>query len=117
VVGPRFIHARAAPGGRAGFLQFGALGDEADFGKAQENETEDRAGVFLGLQAGVGAELVGGIPAALSVSFSDGAIQIMDFLSAWRGSRRGRASPPRHRVGGRCQRSLRCPEPCEPRPG
>jgi len=32
--------------------------------EAQEDEAEDRAGVFLGLQTRVGAELVGGIPEA-----------------------------------------------------
>jgi hypothetical protein len=63
--GSGFLHSHAAPGGRAGLLQFGALGGEADFGKAQEDQAEDRAGVFLRLEAGVGAELVGGIPEAL----------------------------------------------------
>ena len=43
-----------------GFLQFGALCGEADFGEAQESHAEGRTGVFLGLGAGVGAELVGG---------------------------------------------------------
>ena len=42
-----------------------ALGGEADLGEAQEDEAEDGAGVFLGLEAGVGAELVGGVPQAL----------------------------------------------------
>ena len=65
MVGGGFIHAAAAPGGGAGLLQLGALGGEADFGEAQEDEAEDGAGVFLGLEAGVGAELVGGIPEAL----------------------------------------------------
>jgi hypothetical protein len=41
-----------------------APGNEADFGKAQEDETEYRRGVFLRLEAGIGAELVGGIPKA-----------------------------------------------------
>ena len=45
------------------------LGDEerpgeTDFGEAQEDEVEDGRGVFLGLEAGVGAELVGGVPEA-----------------------------------------------------
>ena len=35
---------------------------KADFSKAQEDEAEDGRGVFLGLEAGVGAELVGGVP-------------------------------------------------------
>jgi hypothetical protein len=37
---------------------------EADFGEAEEDDAEDRAGVFLGLEAGVGAELIRGIPEA-----------------------------------------------------
>ena len=65
VVGGGFVHPRAAAGRGAGLLQLGALGGEADFGEAQEDQAEDRAGVFLGLQAGVGAELVGGVPEAL----------------------------------------------------
>ena len=65
MIGGGLVHARAAPGGRAGLLQLGALGGEADFGEAQEDEAEDGRGVFLGLEAGVGAELVGGIPEAL----------------------------------------------------
>ena len=32
------------------------------FGEAEGDEAENRRGVFLGLEAGVGAELVGGIP-------------------------------------------------------
>jgi hypothetical protein len=35
---------------------------EADFREPQEDDAEDRAGVFLRLQAGVGPELVGGSP-------------------------------------------------------
>ena len=65
VVGGGFVHAAAAPRRRAGLLQLGALGGEADLGEAQEDQAEDRAGVFLGLEAGVGAELVGGVPQAL----------------------------------------------------
>ena len=45
-------------------LQPGALGGEADFSEAQEDEAENGRRVFLGLEAGVGAELVGGIPEA-----------------------------------------------------
>ena len=40
----------------------GAFPGEADFGEAQKNQAEDRCGVFLGLEAGIGAELVGGVP-------------------------------------------------------
>jgi len=50
---------------RVRFFQLGALGGEPDFGEAQEDEAEDGRGVFLGFEAGVGAELVGGIPQAL----------------------------------------------------
>jgi hypothetical protein len=46
-------------------LELGALGSKADFGEAQKDQTEDRPGVFLGLKAGVGPELVGGVPEAL----------------------------------------------------
>ena len=46
----------------AGLLRFCALGGEADFGEAQEDQAEDGRGVFLGLETGVGAELVGGVP-------------------------------------------------------
>ena len=52
-------------GSGGGFLQLGPLGGEADFGEAQADEAEDGAGVFLRLEAGVGAELVGGVPQAL----------------------------------------------------
>jgi hypothetical protein len=48
-----------------GFLQLRALGGEADFGEPQEDESEDGRGVFLGFQAGVGAELVSGVPESL----------------------------------------------------
>jgi hypothetical protein len=86
-------------------FQFEALGGEADFGKAQEDQAEDRREVFLGFEAGVGAPVVfrcakvppsgfafrsrararrgvGGIPEAFSstalpLSFSEGAIQFI----------------------------------------
>src|SRR5438045_2528166 len=51
-------------------FQFGP-GGKADFGEAQEDDAENRVGVFLGLEAGVGAELVGGIPEAFSQGFRD----------------------------------------------
>ena len=49
IVNPRTA-ARAVPVPTfgAGFLQLGALGGEADFGEAQEDEAEDGRGVFLG---------------------------------------------------------------------
>ena len=65
VVGGGFIHSAAATGRGAGLLQLRALGGEAHLGEAQEDQAEDGAGVLLGLQAGIGAELVGGIPQAL----------------------------------------------------
>jgi hypothetical protein len=43
----------------------GAFCGEADFGEAQEDEAEDGRGVFLGLEAAVGAELIGALPEAL----------------------------------------------------
>jgi len=49
---------------RVRLFQLGALRGEADFGEAQEDEAKDGRGVFLGLEAGVGAELVGGVPEA-----------------------------------------------------
>lgn len=67
-----------SPSGRE--KQFRTLGGEADFGEAQEAEAKDGRGVFLGLEARVGAELWSAADqrrfsrAALSVSFSDGAI-------------------------------------------
>jgi len=65
VVGGGFIDAAAAAGGGAGLVQFCALGGEAHVGEAQEDQAKDGAGVFLRLEAGVGAELIGGVPQAL----------------------------------------------------
>jgi hypothetical protein len=53
---------------------------EADFGKAREDDAKDRAGILLGLETGVGAELIGGIPespfeGALCGVLSEGAIK------------------------------------------
>ena len=64
VVGGGVVHAAAAPRRRLGLLQLGALGGETDLGKAQEDQAEDRRGIFLGLKPGVGSELVGGVPQA-----------------------------------------------------
>jgi hypothetical protein len=55
----------ATAGGSAGLFQDDSFGGEADFGEAQEDEAEDGRGVLLGLEAGVRAELVGGVPKAL----------------------------------------------------
>lgn len=54
-----------------------AFRGEADFGETQEDEAEDGRGVFLGLEVGVGAELVGSVPEAL---FGRGAIR---FFFGW----------------------------------
>jgi hypothetical protein len=40
-------------------------GGETDLGKAQKDQAQDRRGTFLGLEPGICAELVGGIPQAL----------------------------------------------------
>jgi hypothetical protein len=64
VIGGGFIQPRAAPSGCARLFQLGALDGKADFGKAQKDEAEDGRGVFLGFEAGVGAELVGSVPEA-----------------------------------------------------
>ncbi len=55
----------AGGGGSGGGFEDDAVGGETDFGKAEEDEAENGGGVFLGLEAGVRAELVGGVPEAL----------------------------------------------------
>ena len=60
----------------------GAFHGEADFIDAQADEAEDGRGVFLGLEAELARNWSAAShrrfsSAALSVSFSDGAIQIM----------------------------------------
>ena len=86
VISGGIVQAAAAPGQvalpmvSAGFFEPGALRGKTDFGEVEEDEAEDGRGVFLGFQAGVGAELVGGFPktifkGAVGVVFSDGAIQ------------------------------------------
>jgi hypothetical protein len=45
-----------------GLVERGATDGKAGLGKAQEDEAEDWAGVLLGGQAGVGAEIISGIP-------------------------------------------------------
>ena len=64
MVGRGLIDAAAAAGGIAGLLQLRPLSGETHLGKAQEDQSEDGAGVLLGLEAGIGAELVGGVPQA-----------------------------------------------------
>lgn len=53
----RIVEPGAAPRGGGGGFGLGAVG-----GEAQEDETEEGRGVFLSLQFGIGAELVGGSP-------------------------------------------------------
>ena len=65
VVGGGFVDATGAAGGGPGLFEGGPEGGEADLGEAEEDEAEDGAGVFLGLEAGVGAKLIGGGPEAL----------------------------------------------------
>jgi hypothetical protein len=43
----------------------GFVAGEAEVDEPEEDDAEDRAGVFLGLEAGVGAKLVGAVPEAL----------------------------------------------------
>lgn len=65
VVGRRFAYPATPAGTCASCFQLAVLGAEADFGEAQEDQAKNGAGVFLGLQARVCPELVGGIPQAL----------------------------------------------------
>ena len=65
VVGGGFIDPAAASGTAACGFELAALGGKADLGEAQEDQAKDGAGVFLRLKAGIGAELVSGVPKAL----------------------------------------------------
>ena len=64
-VSGRFTNAAASARGTRRRFQTGALDGESAFGKPEEDDPENRAGVFLGLQSGIGAELVGARPKAL----------------------------------------------------
>ena len=64
MVGRRFIYSRTTAGGGTGLFQLCILGVEADFSKAQEDETEHWLGVFGLFQSRTSPELVGGIPQA-----------------------------------------------------
>lgn len=64
VVGVGFIDSAAPAGRSAGLIQLGALGGETHLGEAQKDQAEEGAGVFLGFQPGIGAELVGGMSEA-----------------------------------------------------
>ena len=65
MVGGGFLDPIASPGRHARSFQLAALQGKAHFGKAQEDQAEDGARVFLRLEARIGAELVGGVPEAL----------------------------------------------------
>ena len=64
MVGAGIIDAQAAARGSGGFFELRSLLREARLGEAQEDEAEDGRGVLPRLQAGVGAELIGGRPQA-----------------------------------------------------
>jgi hypothetical protein len=65
MVGAGVVHAGASASRNSGIFQLGPLRREAGFREAQKDEAEHRLGVLPSLQAGVGAELVSGIPEAL----------------------------------------------------
>ena len=65
VVGSGLVQTGTAARGAGGLFQLGALGGEADLGEAQEDEAEDGGGIFLGLQARVGTELIRSSPEPL----------------------------------------------------
>lgn len=50
VIGGGFIQPGTASRRRGHFLKLGALGGEADFGEAQEDEAEDGRRIFLGFE-------------------------------------------------------------------
>ena len=70
VIGCRVVNAAAAPRAvpvptfRPGLFQLGALIGEAHFGEAQEDQAKNGCRVFLRFEAGIGPELVGGVPEA-----------------------------------------------------
>ncbi|GEM_PF-4367256 len=71
VIRSGFIDTTATAGRCAGPFQLRALLREANFREAEENDAEDWAGIFLGLEAGVGAELIGGSPQTLFQRLSE----------------------------------------------
>lgn len=72
VISCRLIHKAATARRCACGFELGTLSSKTDFGKAQEDQTKDRSGVFLRLEAGVGAELVSGVPKAFFQGGSGG---------------------------------------------
>ena len=89
------VDAAAAPRRCLSLLQLGALGGEADLGKAQEDQAEDWRGILLGLEPGVGAVLVGGVPQALFECRRGG------IFFSWRNSAHAiRIRPPKLADGG-----------------
>ena len=65
MVGGGFLDPIASPRRHASGVQLAALQGKAHFGKAQGDKAEEGARVFLRLEAGIGAELVGGVSQAL----------------------------------------------------
>ena len=66
VIGGGLVHPRAAAArGGAGLFKLRATGGETHFGKAQEDEAQDRCGILRGVETGVGAELIGRRPQAI----------------------------------------------------
>lgn len=59
------IHPGATPRRGWEFLQPGTLRRKSDFSEPKKDEAKDWLRVFRSLEAGVGAELVGGIPETL----------------------------------------------------
>ena len=53
---------RGQAGRGTGLFQLGALLREPHFGEPQENQAEDGLGILGGTEAGIGTELVSGIP-------------------------------------------------------
>lgn len=78
VVGGGFVEARTSSGrvalpttGRL-FFEDGAAFGEANIGKAEEDEPQNRSGILGGGEAGIGAELVSGFPQAFFESVGGG---------------------------------------------
>jgi hypothetical protein len=65
VIGRGLVYAATTARRGACLLQLGALRRKADIGEAEKDQPEDGAGIFLGLQPGIRAKLIGGVPEAL----------------------------------------------------
>ena len=64
LIGGGIVEARPTARGCGCFLQLRSLRGKADFGEAQEDETEDGLGILRGGEARVGAKLVSSGPEA-----------------------------------------------------